>query len=91
MKEIQYSIKRRIFKENYKYKSLKINNLNGFTESTFKIKVGDIRNSLPKERQAILERIKTGSQNGQCSCKTRNPKGSCCIGDAKKLIDKFNQ
>lgn len=57
----------------------------------FKVKVGDIRNASPKERQEILERIKTASKNGQCSCKTRNPKGSCCIGDVKKLIDKFNQ
>ncbi len=36
MKEIQYSTKRRIFKEKLRYKSLEINNLNGFAESTTK-------------------------------------------------------
>jgi len=57
----------------------------------FKVKVGDIRQASPEERQQILERIRNASAKGQCACKTRNPKGSCCIEDVKKLIDSFNQ
>ncbi len=55
----------------------------------FKVKVGDLRKASIEEREAIFAKIKASSAKGQCSCKTRNPKGSCCVGDVKKLIDKF--
>jgi hypothetical protein len=57
----------------------------------FKIKIGDLRQATIEERQTIFERLKAASNKNQCSCKTRNPKGSCCIGDVKALIDKFNR
>ena len=57
----------------------------------FQITVGALRNATSSEREAILRRVKEASGKGQCSCKTRNPKGSCCIGDIKALIDKFNR
>jgi len=56
----------------------------------FKVKVGDLRTASTEEREAIFAKIKASSAKGQCSCKTRNPKGSCCVGDVKKMIDKFN-
>ncbi|MCF6176877.1 MAG: hypothetical protein L3J71_14045 [Victivallaceae bacterium] len=56
----------------------------------FKVKVGDLRSATMEERQEIFERIKTASGRGQCSCKTSNPKGSCCVGDVKQLIKQFN-
>ena len=57
----------------------------------FKVTVGDLRNATAEERTAIFERVKKASAQGQCSCKTKNPKGSCCIGDMKALIEKFDK
>ena len=57
----------------------------------FQIKVGDLRNATTEGRAAILRRVKDASGQGQCSCKTKNPKGSCCIGDIKSLIEKLDK
>ena len=57
----------------------------------FKITVGDLRKASVMEREDILKRVMKASGKGQCSCKTRNPKGSCCIGDIKSLIKQFTE
>ena len=55
----------------------------------FRVTVGDLRQASPEERANILAKITASSAKGQCSCQTRNPKGSCCISDVKMLIEKF--
>ena len=57
----------------------------------FQVTVGDLRNATKEEREAILARVMDASKKGQCSCTTRNPKGSCCIGDIKTLIKRFDK
>ena len=36
--------------------------------------------------QTIVDNINTGIQTGKCACDWRNPQGSCCLGNVKKLI-----
>ncbi len=55
----------------------------------FRVTVGDLRQASPEERADILAKITASAAKGQCSCKTRNPKGSCCISDVEMLIEKF--
>ena len=57
----------------------------------FKVTVGDLKQASENEREAILKRVMQASGKGQCSCKTKNPKGSCCIGDIKSLIQQLNK
>ena len=56
----------------------------------FQVTVGDLRQATPEERAEILQRVASASGRGQCACKIRNPKGSCCLSDIKALIDEFN-
>ncbi len=57
----------------------------------FQVTVGDLRNASASERADILRRVKEASGQGLCSCKTKNPKGSCCIGDIQSLIKRFDK
>lgn len=37
-------------------------------------------------RSAIPQRISTLIKQGMCACPTRNPSGSCCLGEVNKVI-----
>lgn len=36
-------------------------------------------------RAAILADVVAGTQQGQCACEIRNPQGSCCLGNLRRL------
>lgn len=38
------------------------------------------------DRAAIVADITAGIQAGQCACEVRNPQGSCCLGNVRRLI-----
>ncbi|HMQ32081.1 MAG TPA: hypothetical protein PKD53_15235 [Chloroflexaceae bacterium] len=37
-------------------------------------------------RAAILADIIAGTRQGQCACELRNPQGSCCLGNVRRLL-----
>jgi Zinc binding domain len=37
-------------------------------------------------RAAILADVITGTRQGQCACEIRNPQGSCCLGNLRRLL-----
>jgi hypothetical protein len=39
-------------------------------------------------RSSVVERIKTEIKAGRCECKTKNPKGTCCLGDVAEVVKK---
>lgn len=47
---------------------------------------GDVRRALPAQQQRLLSDIEAGIQAGQCACDLRNPQGSCCLGNVRRLI-----
>ncbi|WP_277558957.1 hypothetical protein [Ereboglobus sp. PH5-10] len=38
-------------------------------------------------KSTAIEHIKASMKNEGCSCKTKNPKGACCLGDVQAAID----
>jgi hypothetical protein len=53
----------------------------------FGITRADIRRDLTERGETdALERIKRGIAEGRCACAEKNPKGSCCLGDAAAEI-----
>lgn len=52
----------------------------------FKHTVVDIRNATQETRDSIVEDINAGIQANQCACDLRNPQGSCCLGNVRRLI-----
>jgi hypothetical protein len=36
-------------------------------------------------RAAILADVVAGTQQSQCACEVRNPQGSCCLGNLRRL------
>jgi hypothetical protein len=48
--------------------------------------LSEIRNASPGEQEIILADINTGIKSGQCACDLRNPQGSCCLGNLRKLM-----
>ena len=57
----------------------------------FRHTVGEIRAASPETRLAILDDINTGIQSDQCACDLRNPQGSCCLGNVRGLVKRFEQ
>jgi len=57
----------------------------------FRHTVGEIRAVSPETRLSILEDINTGIQSDQCACDLRNPQGSCCLGNVRELMKRFEQ
>ena len=37
-------------------------------------------------RAAILADVVGGTRQGQCACEVRNPQGSCCLGNLRRLL-----
>ena len=52
----------------------------------FQHTVGHLRGGSADARTAILEDIERGVAAGQCACDLRNPQGSCCLGNVRRLI-----
>jgi hypothetical protein len=52
----------------------------------FQYKVGDIQTASVPDRETIIEDIELGIKAGQCACDLRNPQGSCCLGNIRKLF-----
>ena len=52
----------------------------------FKHTVGEVANSSPENQDAIVKNINTGIKAGQCACDLRNPQGSCCLGNVRRII-----
>ncbi len=48
--------------------------------------LGDIRDGTAEQQQAILADIEAGIQAGQCACDLRNPQGSCCLGNVRRIV-----
>lgn len=38
---------------------------------------------------AVLTAINTGIRAGQCACDLRNPQGSCCLGNARAVVQRL--
>ena len=51
----------------------------------FRHKVGEMLAASPEGRAAILADISSGTNSGQCACDLRNPQGSCCLVNARRL------
>jgi hypothetical protein len=47
---------------------------------------GDITGGSVEERSRIEDDIVAGIEAGQCACDLRNPQGSCCLGNVRRLI-----
>ncbi len=52
----------------------------------FKYTVSDIRNATQEVRDSIVNDIDAGIQANQCACDLRNPQGSCCLGNVRRLM-----
>ena len=52
----------------------------------FGYSLGAIQQGDQAERTAILADIVAGTRQGQCACTLRNPQGSCCLGNVRRLI-----
>lgn len=52
----------------------------------FGYSVGLIARSDSARREAILADIVAGTRQGQCACELRNPQGSCCLGNVRRLL-----
>jgi hypothetical protein len=52
----------------------------------FRHTVGELRAASPKARIALVDKINTGINAGQCACDLQNPQGSCCLGNVRNMI-----
>lgn len=52
----------------------------------FRHTLGEIVISTPENQEALIENINTGIKTGQCACDLRNPQGSCCLGNVRRII-----
>jgi hypothetical protein len=57
----------------------------------FRHTVGEFLAALPKNRMILMEDIKTGINAGQCACDVRNPQGSCCLGNIRRMIKQLEK
>lgn len=47
---------------------------------------GEIRAAVDALAVAIVDDINAGIRAGQCACDLRNPQGSCCLGNVRRLL-----
>ncbi len=52
----------------------------------FRYSLGRLQWSDEAERAAILADIIAGTRQGQCACELRNPQGSCCLSNVRRLL-----
>lgn len=41
---------------------------------------------IKKSRESVIKEITAGVKAGQCACEIKNPQGSCCLGNVRKVI-----
>jgi hypothetical protein len=51
----------------------------------FRYSRGAVQQADSITRAAILADVVAGTQQGQCACEIRNPQGSCCLGNLRRL------
>jgi len=51
----------------------------------FQHTVGEVVNGSPEQKAKIIAEIQAGISAGLCACDLRNPQGSCCLGNVRKL------
>jgi hypothetical protein len=39
----------------------------------------------------VVADVTTGIKAGQCACEIRNPQGSCCLGNVRKVVKRIQQ
>lgn len=39
----------------------------------------------------VIEEINGGIQAGQCACEVRDPQGSCCLGNVRRVVKQIEQ
>lgn len=52
----------------------------------FRYPVGLLQQIDQDQCAAILAEIVAGTQHGRCACAIRNPQGSCCLGNVRRLL-----
>jgi hypothetical protein len=52
----------------------------------FRYSLGTLQRSDVAGRAAILADIAVGTRQNQCACELRNPQGSCCLGNVRRLL-----
>lgn len=57
----------------------------------FQYTAGVLRAASPAARRAMLDDITAGTRAGQCACDLRNPQGSCCLGNVRRLIQQLEE
>jgi hypothetical protein len=56
----------------------------------FQHTVGSIRAEIIQTGvSTVIDQIMAGIQAGQCACDIRNPQGSCCLGNVRRLVRRF--
>lgn len=55
----------------------------------FRHTVGELRAASVEDRAAIVDDINAGINAGQCACDLRNPQGSCCLGNVRGAVKRF--
>lgn len=53
--------------------------------------VGELGKASPEARTAIVDNINSGINAGQCACDLRNPQGSCCLGNVRRMIKRLEK
>jgi len=58
----------------------------------FRHTLGSIRTELRSTgSMTVIESIGAGIQAGKCACDIRNPQGSCCLGNARALVQRLRR
>ncbi len=57
----------------------------------FRHTVAEILHASPEERLALVHDINAGIQANQCACDLRNPQGSCCLGNVRRVMNQTEQ
>jgi hypothetical protein len=52
----------------------------------FRHTLHDLRTGTEQQRAAILADITAGIQAEHCACDVRNPQGTCCLGNVRRVI-----
>ena len=52
---------------------------------------GEIHTASEEARLAILEDINAGIEADQCACDLRNPQGSCCLGNVRRMLQELER
>lgn len=53
---------------------------------------GDVRSEIELTgRSAIPTTISRLIKQGMCACEVRNPSGACCLGEVKKVVERFTK